>query len=506
MAANKRNVEPDQNGIAFVIFGVTGDLTYRKLVPALYQLIFNKRLNDSIYPIGFARRDWDDDHLRTVFSQAVEESLRGAMISADALKTLLTGTHYVCSNFDDPEGYQRLGKQLDDLGVKNVLFYLATPPDAYPIIIQNIGTSGLQNGRVGWTRIVIEKPYGRDLNSAVALEEQVHKVFREDQIYRIDHYLGKDTVQNILVLRFANGIFEPLWNSHYVDHIQIMVSESVGVGTRAGYYDTAGVIRDIFQNHMLQLLSLVAMEVPVAFQANAVRDEKVKVLHALRPISDIEAIRNTFRAQYVSGWIDSQRVPGYKEEVGGDGVTATETYLAARLFVDNWRWAGVPFYVRSGKRLPNRLTEIAIQFKQVPLPLFNWRNMAGTAPNVLILTLQPNEGITLTFGAKAPGQVNEIAPVKMQFSYKQAFGSEPPDAYERLLLDIISGDATLFTRSDEVLAAWSFTTRILEAWQKHPVRNLPVYEAGTWGPPGADEFIERDNREWQVCCMEDPKG
>jgi glucose-6-phosphate 1-dehydrogenase len=505
MAADKTNVEPDQDGIAFVIFGVTGDLTYRKLVPALYQLISNKRLNGSIHPIGFARRDWEDDHLRNVFSQAIEESLRGAMINADALKTLLSGTHYICSNFDDPEGYQRLGKKLDELGVKNVLFYLATPPDAYPIIIQNIGTSGLQNGREGWTRIVIEKPYGRDLNSAVALEEQVHKVFREDQIYRIDHYLGKDTVQNILVLRFANGIFEPLWNSHYVDHIQIMVSESVGVGTRAGYYDTAGVIRDIFQNHMLQLLSLVSMEVPVAFQANAVRDEKVKVLHALRPISDIEAVRNTFRAQYVSGWIDSQRVPGYKEEVGGDGITTTETYLAARLFVDNWRWAGVPFYVRSGKRLPNRLTEIAIQFKQVPLPLFNWRNMAGTAPNVLILTLQPNEGITLTFGAKVPGQVNEIAPVKMQFNYKQAFGSEPPDAYERLLLDVITGDATLFTRSDEVLAAWTFTTRILEAWQKHPVRNLPVYEAGTWGPPGADEFIERDNREWQVCCMDDSK-
>lgn len=505
MAADKTNVEPDQDGIAFVIFGVTGDLTYRKLVPALYQLISNKRLNGSIHPIGFARRDWEDDHLRNVFSQAIEESLRGAMINADALKTLLSGTHYICSNFDDPEGYQRLGKKLDELGVKNVLFYLATPPDAYPIIIQNIGTSGLQNGREGWTRIVIEKPYGRDLNSAVALEEQVHKVFREDQIYRIDHYLGKDTVQNILVLRFANGIFEPLWNSHYVDHIQIMVSESVGVGTRAGYYDTAGVIRDIFQNHMLQLLSLVSMEVPVAFQANAVRDEKVKVLHALRPISDIEAVRNTFRAQYVSGWIDSQRVPGYKEEVGGDGITTTETYLAARLFVDNWRWAGVPFYVRSGKRLPNRLTEIAIQFKQVPLPLFNWRNMAGTAPNVLILTLQPNEGITLTFGAKVPGQVNEIAPVKMQFNYKQAFGSEPPDAYERLLLDVITGDATLFTRSDEVLAAWTFTTRILEAWQKHPVRNLPVYEAGTWGPPGADEFIERDNREWQVCCMDGSK-
>ena len=505
MADDESIVEEHQGGIAFVIFGVTGDLTYRKLIPALYQLLLNKRLNDPINPIGFARRDWDDDHLRNVFSQAVDESLKGGMLDTGMLKTLLVGTHYICSNFDDPEGYQRLGKLLDDLQVKNVLFYLATPPESYPTIIRNIGNSGLQNGREGWTRIVIEKPYGRDLDSAIALEKEIHSVFREDQIYRIDHYLGKDTVHNILVLRFANGIFEPLWNSHYVDHIQIMVSESVGVGTRAGYYDTAGVIRDIFQNHMLQLLALTAMEVPVAFEANAVRDEKVKVLHALRPIMDMDALRNTYRAQYVSGWIDSQRVPGYKEEVGGDGVTTTETYLAARLFVDNWRWAGVPFYIRSGKHLPDRLTEIAIQFKQVPLPLFNWRNMAGTAPNVLVLTLQPNEGITLTFGAKAPGQVNEIAPVKMQFNYKEAFGTEPPDAYERLILDVITGDATLFTRSDEVLAAWTFTTRILEAWQSHPVRNLPVYEAGTWGPPGADELIERDNRIWRACSVGDCK-
>lgn len=485
-----------EGAIAFVIFGVTGDLTKRKLIPALYELILKDRLPAPIYAVGFARRDWNDDHLRSVFAQSVDESLQGGMTDATALATLLDKAYYVRSTFDDPEGYERLCEVLKELPIENVVFYLATPPDAYPVIIQQIGSHHLQDCQKGWTRIVIEKPYGTDLESAKELDQQVHKVFREDQIYRIDHYLGKDTVQNILVLRFANGIFEPLWNSKFIDHVQIMVAESVGVGSRAGYYDKAGVIRDIFQNHMLQLLSLTAMEVPIAFNADSVRDEKVKVLRALRPITDEEAMHDTFRAQYVSGWVGGERVPGYKEEVGGNGVTTTETYLAARLFVDNWRWAGVPFYVRSGKRLPRRLTEIEIQFKQVPLPLFDWRNMAGEAPNRLMLTLQPNEGITLTFGAKAPGQENLIAPVKMKFSYEQTFGSEPPDAYQRLILDVFIGDATLFTRSDEVEAAWAFTTRILDAWKKHPVRNLPVYEAGTWGPPGAEDFIRRDGRFW----------
>jgi glucose-6-phosphate 1-dehydrogenase len=328
------------------------------------------------------------------------------------------------------------------------------------------------------------------------LDEKVHEVFREDQVYRIDHYLGKETVQNILVFRFANGIFEPLWDRRSIDCVQITVSETVGVGTRAGFYEKAGVIRDIFQNHVMQLLSLTAMEAPAAFSANAVRDEKVKVLKALRPMTGEDVLRNTFRAQYGSGSLNGKRVRAYKEEEGVAKDSTTETFLAARLHIDNWRWAGVPFYIRSGKRLPERKTEIAIQFKQVPLSLFGWQNMAGDAPNILVLNIQPEEGITLSFGAKVPGPENEIASVKMGFSYESTFGSEPPEAYERLLMDCINGDATLFIRSDEVLTAWGFTTSILEAWEGQALKEFPVYEAGTWGQPLVDEFIQGWGGRW----------
>jgi glucose-6-phosphate 1-dehydrogenase len=482
--------------IAFVIFGVTGDLTRRKLLPALYELQVGGRLPSKFHVIGFARRDWTDDFLRSNLRDGVNEFARTKPVEGTLLEKLLAEARYNQSTFDDVEGYQKLQALLLELGVANVVFYLATPPDEYELIIQNIGKSGLMAGRSGWTRIVIEKPYGRDLESAQVLENEVHKVFSEDQIYRIDHYLGKETVQNILVFRFANGIFDPLWNRQYVDHVQITVSEAVGVGSRAGYYETAGVIRDMFQNHLLQLLTLTAMEAPVAFNADAVRDEKVKILHALRPMRGQDAINNTYRAQYVSGLDGGKRVSGYKDESGVAANSVTETYLAARLFVDNWRWAGVPFFLRSGKRLPARVTEIALQFKQVPLSLFNWHNLAGDAPNVLIINIQPNEGITLTFGVKSPGPINQISPVKMAFNYEETYG-EPPEAYERLLLDCLSGDATLFTRSDEVRAQWGFITQLLDAWKTNPVKNLPVYEAGTWGPPGVDDFICRDGRTWR---------
>lgn len=490
-------MENNLNPLAIVIFGVTGDLTRRKLLPALYELALAKRLPAQIHVIGFARREWSDTMLQTNLREAIEEFARTKPIEPEIMNLLLNGCKYICSNFDDVAGYQNLGKLLEGIKGVNVVFYLATPPETYSGIIQKIGASGLNKRKQGWTRIIIEKPYGRDLVSAQALEDEVHKVFSEKQIYRIDHYLGKETVQNILVLRFANGIFEPLWNSHYVDHVQITVAETGGVGTRAGYYETAGVIRDMFQNHLLQLLSLTAMEAPVGFNADAVRDEKVKVLRTLRPWKGSEALINTYRAQYTAGFVENKRTIAYKDEAGVSNMSTTETYMAARIFVDNWRWAGVPFFIRSGKRLPEHLTEIAIQFKQVPLPLFNWQNMAGDAPNVLILNLQPNESITLTFGAKKPGPVNQIAPVKMDFNYQEAFGSEPPEAYERLLLDCLLGDATLFTRSDEVKEAWTFTNAILDAWSERPVINLPVYESGTWGPPGADEFIGKSGICWR---------
>ncbi len=484
------------DGIAFVIFGVTGDLTRRKLIPALYELEQAGRLPQIFHVIGFARRDWTDDFLRSTLRDGVNEFSRSKPIDGDVLEKLLAGARYNRSTFDEVDGYYSLKKMFADLKIANVVFYLATPPEEYVTIIRQIGECDLLQERSGWTRIVIEKPYGSDLESAQVLEEEVHKVFSEDQIYRIDHYLGKETVQNILVFRFANGIFDPLWNRQYVDHVQITVSETVGVGTRAGYYEKSGVIRDMFQNHLLQLLTLTAMEAPVAFNADAVRDEKVKILHALRPMRGQDAISNTYRAQYVSGIDNGKRVPGYKDESGVDTHSMTETYLAARLYVDNWRWAGVPFFLRSAKRLPARVTEIALQFKQVPLSLFNWSNLAGDAPNVLVINIQPNEGITLTFGVKSPGPINQISPVKMDFNYEETYG-EPPEAYERLLLDCLVGDATLFTRSDEVKAQWAFTTHLLNAWKDNLARNLPVYEAGTWGPPGADEFIGRDGKCWR---------
>ncbi len=497
MSTMSTDNNPEAAPTAAIIFGVTGDLAYRKLVPALYELELMNQLPGNIPIIGFARRDWDREYMQQHFRKAVHEYARTSPVQPAKLERLLGQMYYLKSTFGDLDGYNRLNALLADLGVKNRLYYLAVPPESYPTIIHNLGESGLSHQGDGWTRVVIEKPYGYDLSSAQALDQQVHRVFNEEQVYRIDHYLGKETVQNILVFRFANGIFEPLWNRRNIDHVQITVAEKVGIGNRAGYYEGAGVIRDMFQNHILQLLALTAMEAPVAFNADAVRDEKVKVFRALRPLQGEEALKYTYRAQYVSGMLDGERVSGYKYETGVATDSITETYLAANLFIDNWRWAGVPFFIRSGKRLPRRVTHIDIHFKMVPLSLFGWRNLAGDAPNILTLKIQPDEGIALTFGAKAPGHVNQIEPVNMTFDYVSTFGGEPPDAYERLLLDCMAGDATLFTRTDEVQSAWAFTTKIIEAWKSKPAKNLPVYEAGTWGPEGAEEFVRLvDDHGW----------
>jgi len=491
------NVQTHENVVGFVIFGVTGDLTKRKLLPALYQLASEKKLTQKIKIIGFARRPWTDEVLKETLRSGIKEFARRKPVNHFIVEDLLTNATYVQGEFENPMGFVALNELIEREHIDRVIYYLATPPASYPDIIDNLHvcSSGLEDHNE-WTRIVVEKPFGQDLVSARELDEKLHSCFREDQIYRIDHYLGKETVQNILVFRFANGIFEPLWNNHYIDHIQITVAETVGVGTRAGYFEDSGIIRDMFANHMLQLLSLTAMEVPYAFNAGSVRDEKLKVLKALRHFDQSQVMQNTFRAQYSAGEMQGVQVKGYLSEDKVRQGSTTETYLAAKLFIDNWRWSGVPFYLRCGKRLEKRTTEIAIQFKQVPLPLFDWRNMAGTAPNVLTLRLQPDEGINLSFGAKVPGPVNEIAPVNMEFCYDDAFGSEPPEAYERLLLDCMVGDATLFTRSDEALAQWAFTSDILSAWEQNPLRSLPTYLPGSWGPQGADVFMQQDGRHW----------
>lgn len=484
--------------VAFVIFGVTGDLTRRKLLPALYQLAIENRSPVKLDIIGFARRPWGNNGMKKKLTEGIEEFARLKPVNTSVVNKLLQDAVYIQSDFGEQDGYLNLFNLIHERGYRRIIFYLATPPAAYIQIIKELNICQSYTQEKEWVRIVVEKPYGTDLQTADELENELHACFTEDQIYRIDHYLGKETVQNILVFRFANGIFEPLWNNKYIDHVQVTVAETDGVGERGGYFEDSGVMRDMFANHLLQLLSLTAMEAPYAFNADSVRDEKMKVLKSLRPLTGNSAINQTIRAQYSRSGVNGKNVPGYLEEVKVKHDSVTETYLAVKIFIDNWRWADVPFYIRSGKRLPVRATEIAIQFKQIPLSLFNWKNLAGEAPNVLILRLQPDESINLSFGAKAPGPINQIEPVTMEFCYQEAFGSGPPEAYERLLLDCIQGDQTLFTRSDEVLEQWRFVAGIVEAWEQFPVKSLPKYPAGSWGPPESEDFIRADLREWRT--------
>lgn len=485
-----------------IIFGAAGDLAHRKLFPALYNLHVDGWLPQEFNLVGIARYPYTDESFRQEVKEAIQQYSRRPLDDT-VFDRFTQGMFYIQANFNDDQAYLSLKKILGQIERKsdhpgNYLFYLATPPSFYTVISERLGAVGLNRSSHpdGWVRIIVEKPFGRDLASAVELNGELHQVFDEQQIFRIDHYLGKETVQNILVFRFANGIFEPLWNRQYIDQVQITVAESLGVAGRGSYYDHAGAIRDMVQNHMLQLLSLIAMEPPVAFEANAVRDEKVKVLRAIRPFSTRDVADFTVRAQYEAGLIDGQPVPGYLDEPDIASDSRTETYVALRLLIDNWRWAGVPFYLRTGKHLPKRATEIAIQFKKAPHRFFSETATPELDPNLLTLKIQPDEGISLRFGAKIPGPTVRIRTVNMEFLYGTSFADAPPEAYERLLLDSMIGDSTLFTRRDEVEAAWTLVTSILNGWAraKGPI---PTYEAGSWGPKEADELIQRDHFEWR---------
>ncbi|HTI15142.1 MAG TPA: glucose-6-phosphate dehydrogenase [Dictyobacter sp.] len=494
-----------------VLFGATGDLAQRKILPTLAHLIHDHPIPEQFCIVAFARRPLDDDKWRAMVLESLDKYMPDDdKLDEKAKQSFAQNLFYCRSDFDDLQGYERLkellGKLDEEKGTAgNRLFYLATPPDTDMEIVQYLGQSGLaqpeKNDNHGsnhqsWARIIFEKPFGHDLKSAQELNAAVGKVFQENQIYRIDHYMGKETVQNIMALRFSNGIFEPLWNQKYIDHVQVLVAESLGIEGRAEYYESAGTIRDIVQNHIMQILCLVAMEPPAAFDADAVRDEKVKVLRAISPLSPKQVATQTVRGQYVNGVINGQKVEGYKEEEGVSAQSMTDTYVALKLFIENWRWADVPIYVRTGKRLPKRSTEVTIQFKRVPHQLYNPSETKGLVPNRLTLRIQPDEGISLKIGAKVPGAAQHLESVDMSFNYNTAFGIQSPEAYERLIADCILGDSTLFIRRDEIEGSWKIIDCITQAWQDLPADSLHPYAAGTWGPDAASELIENDGRHW----------
>jgi glucose-6-phosphate 1-dehydrogenase len=488
---------------AFVLFGATGDLAHRKVIPAIYQLWRTNLLPAEFSLVAVARRPYTDETFAAEVRASIEKFSRVQPIDESAWSELAGRITYQQLDFADDAGFDRLGEKLDELDARcgtagNRLFYLATQPSQVTEIVRQLGRVGLDKEirGAGWRRLIVEKPFGRDLESARTLNHEVHKVFRESQVYRIDHYLGKETVRNLLVFRFGNGIFEPVWNRSYVDHVQITVAESIGVEGRGAFYEETGASRDILQNHLLQLMTLVAMEPPASFQADALRDQKLAVLRAIAAPDADEVRRNIVRGQYGPGWVGGEAVPGYLQEPEVDSESETETYVAGRFSIDDWRWSGVPFYLRAGKRLPKRATEIAIQFKDVPLRLFR-ESTGDPAPNVLAMRIQPDEGIMLRFTAKVPGLGLDVRAVNMDFAYDTSFVVDSPDAYETLILDALLGDASLFTRADEVEAAWSVVTPIINAWADSASPHFPNYAAGSWGPEAADELMERDGRRWR---------
>jgi glucose-6-phosphate 1-dehydrogenase len=490
---------------AMVIFGASGDLTSRKLVPALYYLYRQGMLPPGFSVVGAARTCYSDDEFRAQMRDALRKYLHVPAEDESHLTEFLKCVHYICGNFGEPSSYIPLLKRLAELDEQsgsgaNRLFYMSTPPSFFPSIVKNLGESGMARpARLGrsWTRVVIEKPFGHDLTSARELNDLVTSVFNEDQIYRIDHYLGKETVQNLLVFRFANGVFEPVWNRRYIDHVQIAVAEDLGLEGRGNYYEEAGLTRDMIQNHVLSLLSLVAMEPPSLFEATSVRDEKSKVMRSVRPLAPERLNESAVRGQYVEGWAGDARLVAYRAEPKVSPQSCTETFAALKLYLDNWRWADVPFYIRSGKRLPKRVSEITIQFRRAPHLLFRGTVVENMVPNILSVRIQPDEGIALRFNAKIPDTTMQIRPVSMDFKYAEEFAASPPTAYETLLLDCMLGDPMLFTRADFVDLAWELLTPLLDRWRQDGRKGLYFYEGGTWGPPEADTLIERDNRQWR---------
>ncbi len=498
---------------SFVIFGASGDLTRRKLIPALYNLASDGLLPENFSVYGFAVTPMDDNTFRKNMEQAVRESHEATAFDNRVWHGFAQKLHYVTADFLSPDGYQALLQRLTEAekasnAPPNRLFYLATQPSFYADIVERLGINGLVSRTAkgdGWGRVIIEKPFGRDLPSAVALNERVHTVLQEEQVYRIDHYLGKENVQNIMAFRFANSIIEPIWNRRYIDHVQITAAETLGVEHRGAYYEEAGALRDMFQNHLLQLLAIVCMEPPVRYTGSSVRDRKADVLRALVPINPESLAEIAVRGQYGPGVVERKNAPGYRQEPNVKPESNTETFVALKLAVDNWRWADVPFYLRSGKRMPAKVTEITIQFKRVPHLFFHLTQDDQMEPNLLTMRIAPDEGISLRFSAKLPGPEMHLRQVQMDFSYTDAFNVSPATAYETLLLDAMNGDATLFNRADQVEAAWQVLEPLQEIWAAtKPYQGFPNYAAGTWGPPAADMLIGRDGRAWRNHSLSTP--